>query len=786
MDTSETAQLTAVIYGTLPYKSHTLEVKFPYTETNRFVFMDAIRNLWPSKDIQRHAMVFLTSPPIDRKDHQQAEKLLKHCIEHLVSVCKEGFLSGKMHVDVDQGNIELNYCAWFAGKSLANLSERLEDLGKGSGVNCFIIPTEVLRKRPIEEDGIQPLAKKVRFGESDSEDEEEDDGDGWDDLFKSGVLDGDARRRIRKTVAKFLSNMTPLQLDRLRDPRETTSVTFPSLHSCGERLPPDTVRGDDSVVFQFRGRNALVTDIIPTLQRMYAQRGFAEYHLYGTHGSGVDFTVTTAAAYLLSTGIPVVYITCQSFGVQTYWIRDAILLALSAKKELIEQWGISLFPNRVLSDSDEMKGLIKLCNRLANEGSRLVFVMSNIDEAKKEDYDQFMRMAQGHVLCFTASPNSQLCARDEWGYDAKDKKVLHLNSLSEDEFHGWLCQYEAETSIKFSTEDQELIFASTGGNPCLLQHWYFRTKENGRFSPEDLRCPSNVLGMMDYHLRHPSYFPDAQEENMGKAILAAALSNDIQPECGRSSKIIDRRFIFRDGHRWTCSGLYVLHALWEKSLYTPDFLQHTNVHVWRKTLPKYASNRYLLGFGVKYSLTNAISKFGVHFRISRHLTFKFPPRALKTIRNCREPDAYSSGLYVPVDFDKRYVDLVAVWLNKYTKSVYICPIHISLAKKVDVDGTGRNARERFFEGDWKKWELNFSSTIRKGWTVSWRFLWILDCDSDSEEKGRKVYVQPKEGVDLYPTHEEWVTDVASISGEVGDALRLATKGDDVMSVSECD
>jgi len=96
-----------------------------------------------------------------------------------------------MHVDVDQGNIELNYCAWFAGKSLANLSERLEDLGKGSGVNCFIIPTEVLRKRPIEKDGIQPLAKKVRFGESDSEDEEEDDGDGWDDLFKSGVLDGE-------------------------------------------------------------------------------------------------------------------------------------------------------------------------------------------------------------------------------------------------------------------------------------------------------------------------------------------------------------------------------------------------------------------------------------------------------------------------------------------------------------------------------------------------------------------------------------------------------------------
>jgi len=59
MDTPETAQLTAVIYGTLPYKSYTLEVKFPYTEPNRFVFMDAIRNLWPSKDIQRHAMVFL-------------------------------------------------------------------------------------------------------------------------------------------------------------------------------------------------------------------------------------------------------------------------------------------------------------------------------------------------------------------------------------------------------------------------------------------------------------------------------------------------------------------------------------------------------------------------------------------------------------------------------------------------------------------------------------------------------------------------------------------------------
>jgi hypothetical protein len=237
---------------------------------------------------------------------------------------------------------------------------------------------------------------------------------------------------------------------------------------------------------------------------------------------------------------------------------------------------------------------------------------------------------------------------------------------------------------------------------------------------------------------------------MHKLLLAAMNNNssDIIPS------FTDRRFIFKneDG-RWRCTSIFAYEAIYRFAITIQDGIRFFEAKHWRDCIPVVGHNPSMLGYAIEYALTNEL-RHGLalpgRLRIPQLPLFALPsggrPRTIK-----------ESGLYVPMEFNHRYIDCVAVWFDG--NNAHIVPIQITNVKK---KSDHSNSEEKFFgdSEDWKLWQEAVTKPKRK---IHWDFLWILNC--------KEAAMETRRACNGGPARRVFTTGFKSVSKEVDEALK---------------
>ncbi|THV04854.1 hypothetical protein K435DRAFT_145840 [Dendrothele bispora CBS 962.96] len=200
--------------------------------------------------------------------------------------------------------------------------------------------------------------------------------------------------------------------DRLTNPEVSSHLVYPVLSAhtgdCQDFLPWSSISEDEDQTVKFRGRK-LVQRIVEMLLKLYGRPGCPHCRLFGTFGAGLTYLMLAAVNSLLAAGYPVVWIPIQSGRIRPAFIRNALLLALAARRTTDSETFTDLFHRC----NDDPRDLFRFTNHLADKKIRLIFVYLNFDKATKDDAQFYFNLASGHVFCMTGNPNSTFCKEGE-------------------------------------------------------------------------------------------------------------------------------------------------------------------------------------------------------------------------------------------------------------------------------------------------------------------------------------------------------------------------------------
>jgi len=168
-----------------------------------------------------------------------------------------------------------------------------------------------------------------------------------------------------------------------------------------------------------------------------------------------------------------------------------------------------------------------------------------------------------------------------------------------------------------------------------------------------------------------------------------------------------------------------------------------------------------VGFSVKYALSSEIGQRGIRLKLAEdHLQIPSNLPMYRLSKGGTPAIILTSQILVPVDFNHRYVDLVIVSFDKSKKTVLICPVQVSI---VTSKTQHADSCKQFYKKDWRMW----STAVKppRNWKIEWAFLWILDI-----KRSERTYTWRKRARS-HPAYAEWVVNIASISSNVGNALK---------------
>lgn len=237
-------------------------------------------------------------------------------------------------------------------------------------------------------------------------------------------------------------------------------------------------------------------------------------------------------------------------------------------------------------------------------------------------------------------------------------------------------------------------------------------------------------------------------------LLVAAMNNN---RSNIIASFTDRRFIFKDEEgRWRCTSIFVYEAIYRFAITVQDDIRYFEAGLWRDCIPVVGHNPSMLGYAIEYALTNelrhglTLSVLSAQLRIPQLPLFALPSGG-------RPPRIRESGLYVPMEFNHRYIDCVAVWFDGNNAHVVLIQIS-NVVRKSDHS----NSEEKFFgdSSDWKLWQ---EAVTKHGLKIHWDFLWILNCRQAAKENRRASNGGPARRV--------FTTGFKSVSTEVDYALK---------------
>ncbi|KAJ7044934.1 hypothetical protein C8F04DRAFT_1249380 [Mycena alexandri] len=601
---------------------------------------------------------------------------------------------------------------WSNKLTLQNIDQSLVDLN-GWGVHCILLPEPLSSKRPLDSDSQDPDPKKQHLPQSTSND--------------TDIADPDIRRRILEKASILFDVIRATAWHPLSNPCATTVIPFPTLHS-NQSSDPDTAFDLDMIdgipSFRFKGRHFLEATLLPFIETEYYRlRPSTRICLFGTAGTGKAHLLTVAAVLLLSKQIPAVFLTLSGKRPSIVNLRDALLLAMVAA-------GITKHHDHIFNacqGDDSPKNLEKLFRHLGSDsfGNKLVFVILGLDSLSKEDANYVLGLTQGQLVCLSLGGNSTRRAdiEDKIAAGKEGHKVLYLNGgIEENDLKGWLHQHEQEIGFTLTESDSKRLQATTGNVPALLSKVFQAMKKD--LGCKGLREHHLDLGLdlrriMSLHIekvleRHP-----AKQKEL-RLLLLAALHHDM---IDVSPYLIDNRYLYCDKQeRWRTTSLFAYLAVLRCLLDLGNWVRYFEASKWLGCMSIVRDNPSMLGYAVEYGVTAAL-RDGLNtsnLKIPGDLPVFSLPKGGQPGQNI------IPGIYVPVEFNHRFIDCVAVWHNN--KTVCIAPMQITI---VDATSKHSDSVTDFFTDDWRLWK---AAAARSGFSFQWDFIWLINIQADKAMK----------------------------------------------------
>ncbi|KAJ6503230.1 hypothetical protein C8R47DRAFT_193575 [Mycena vitilis] len=617
---------------------------------------------------------------------------------------------------------------WSDIMSLTTADPAFLDLA-GLGIHCIIVNPSSL-KRSMEFDDEAPDTKKRHIPASTSHD--------------TDIADPDIRERIIQKATTLIEVLSKRSWKLLEDPYTSTSIPFPTLHQNETSIPgltfdPDDIDGVPS--FCFKGRHFLTSTLLPTIISAYNQTSTTtRIALFGTSGSGKAYLLTAAAAVLLSKEIPTVFLTLSGRRPGVVDLRDALLLAtVNAPK--------ANNPNAIFDacqGHDAQKSLGKFIRRLGSEsmGVKLIFIVIGLDSLPQEDVEYVLGLTQGHLVCFTAGGNtSQRSLVETTIATGRDgHKVLYLNGgLNDDEYTGWMFQQEGGIASFVSDSASKIIQQTTGAVPALLTKVFRIIKAHDSF--DGLLTDDHLELGLDIHRvlsNHVQGILDSKPQKASelRRLLMAVLHHDCLEV---PSYLVDQRYLYRDeqGH-WTTTSHFVYLAVLRCLLDLGDWVRHFDISKWIGCMDIVGGNRSMLGYVVEYGVTAELRKG------FETVGVQMPPDLpiISLAKGGGPPQNPKPAIYIPVEFNHRFVDCIAIWQKRQT--VHIAPFQITIAKTTAAHSP---SPENFFSQDYEPWERAISRT-HPGSSITWDFVWVLN----SETNGQSTTAQRRGAIPKYRIH----------------------------------
>ncbi|KAJ7780644.1 hypothetical protein DFH07DRAFT_437646 [Mycena maculata] len=258
-------------------------------------------------------------------------------------------------------------------------------------------------------------------------------------------------------------------------------------------------------------------------------------------------------------------------------------------------------------------------------------------------------------------------------------QALYLNGgLDEDEMDGWCGQWEAAHNISLAPEMRVLIQATTGSVPSLLSSVLRAVKADGRFRREHLDSSqsSDIQTLLTKHVQSlVKDFPE-RPSDVGKVLVAALNNNKLMVD----PQFTDRRFVYQDKDlRWRYTSLLAFEAIFQCTITLENWTRYFEAKEWVDCLPLVGRNPSMLGYAIEYAVTNILGARGLKLSNGLHI----PPLQLHLLPPGGKPQPIvDPGIYVPLEFNHRYIDCVAVWFDH--SGANIVPIQISNVSDITV------------------------------------------------------------------------------------------------------
>ncbi|KAJ7034693.1 hypothetical protein C8F04DRAFT_1100658 [Mycena alexandri] len=246
-----------------------------------------------------------------------------------------------------------------------------------------------------------------------------------------------------------------------------------------------------------------------------------------------------------------------------------------------------------------------------------------------------------------------------------------------------------------------------------------------------------------------------------RKILMAAMGNS--SEGFNSLELADRRYIYLDAQkRWRYSGEIVFRAIFKLAVELEDCMQYFHVQHWLNCIPLVRNNPAMLDYAIEYALT-------AELRNGLRVGSKdfFPAIPLRSLPAGGRPSKLAeSGIYVPMEFNHRYIDCVAVFLDPRNSTSEITIFQIS---NVQRSSDHSDSEAKFFEdsGDYLLWQEAMPDDFK----LTWNFVWLINTPAGvpppapyHKKKGPKITDGP-------PARTVYTVGIKSVSKAVDDALR---------------
>jgi hypothetical protein len=186
---------------------------------------------------------------------------------------------------------------------------------------------------------------------------------------------------------------------------------------------------------------------------------------------------------------------------------------------------------------------------------------------------------------------------------------------------------------------------------------------------------------------------------------------------------------------------------------------------WADSFARLAYNPSMLGCAVECAVTNALSIHGLHFPkssgVSPSQVIKIPATLPLTmlLPGGKPPTVINAALYVPIEFNNRCVDCIAVWFESTFVNIFAVQI-----SNVDDSSEHSDSQSSFYTTDWEQWR---DAVAPKGMSIHWGFVWLI------KKAAPFVHLSGDRRIQA-PARDVHTVDFRTISPEIASALsRLA-------------